>query len=182
MNTIVRAIFSCLLFAANISTFGKESSKIETDFAFNLWADTCLEYAANYQDLIIWARANNLRKVDAHFSKQMLQGDKGEAWRLSHNQNDYFLVIANTEKCAVWATRASAMQINDAFKALISSMPNKPELESDKTIEGHDGKYRQIAYFTQNENDPVGWVYIATTSTNDTAAIQARLTMSKAKE
>jgi hypothetical protein len=173
-----------LIFTTLISTsiFSAEKES-QAQSALQLWVDACLYHAANYQDLTIWARANNLRRADADFSQRALEGEKGEVWQLSKKQNNLFLLLGASDTCAVWAAQANAKETNALFEQLMSSIEDpSPKLAVDKTVKGKDGEYRQIAYYLHPKDGPHGWIFIATTSDSDTAAIQARLTMGPAVE
>lgn len=179
MKRLTQTILFALATLISTQIFSAEKD-MQAQSALKLWTDTCLSHTANYQALIIWARANNLRRADADFAQQALQGEKGEVWRLSNKQNNLFLVLNTSNTCAVWATRADAGQTNEMFGQLMTRMEDPPQLAGDKTVEGKDGEYRQIAYYIHPKNSPHGWIFIATTSDSDSAAIQARLTMSPA--
>lgn len=165
-------------------TLSSEKSKAQASFATKLWADTCLHHMSNYQTLSFWARANNLDRVKSDVSDSVLQNKAGEVWSTSNKHGDFWLVLTQPNTCAVWTSRADALYGNEIFQTMMQSLEKNSavavKLEKDITIKGSDGKYRQVAYFTQDKDQPYGWVFISTTSASESAMMQMRLTMSPA--
>lgn len=169
----------CLVARAEVA-----SDDARSNAAMRLFLNVCAVNLGDEQMAKEWVTEHQLHPFAPAFAEEVLQGKPGEVWSASNPIGDFLIVIQSPRQCSVWARKANARLSGEQFQKYVTGVERpglSVKLQSDRKVEGKDGRYRLIAYTIARENAGSGVLLEAITSDSPTAQVQVRLKIAQVK-
>lgn len=172
----MRKLFISLILSSLFSTmcFAGEAEDQANSFS-NIYLTLCMKYVSNLDELR--EKLKPVPKLPADKAVHFLSGGKGDAWSVP-DKHGLFVLALPTDKnlCAVHGRRASAEEVKKQFIKLVASAPaslTAKQIRNEQAQTSSNGLTHTIAYEWSKPNATLKLVFMLTTSTSETAEIQA---------
>ena len=178
------ALALTLLAVSPISKAEITSDDARSNAATRLFLDVCATSLGDERKAKEWVTEHQLRPLAPAFAEKVLQGKPGEVWSASNSIGDFLIVTQSPQQCSVWARKANARLSDEQFQKYVHGVERpglRVSLQSDREVEGKDGRYRLVAYTIARENAGSRILLEAITSDSPTAQVQVKLKIAQVK-
>lgn len=184
-NLISTSVLAMLAFGM---TGHAEGADGRADFFANLYANLCMKNIDNLEELHSQVAKSNFQKLPPEHAAQFLRGLDGEAWRVPYQGQvgNFVLVLpAGKNICELYARRANQADVERQFSRLAAIAP-PPLISEINPVENSEtaanGKTHTLSYTWSAPQAKRKILFIVTTSSSESAQLQALGSVSMVKE
>jgi hypothetical protein len=172
----MKKIILALTLFGMISTSALANEGVDQANSFsNIYLTLCMKYVSNLDELR--EKLKPVPKLPAEKAVHFLSGGKGDAWSVPDKHGLFVLALPTGKNlCAVHGRRASAEEVKKQFIKLVASAPaslTAKQIRNEQAQTSSNGLTHTIAYEWSKPNANLKLVFMLTTSTSETAEIQA---------
>ena len=137
-----------------------------------------MQHYYSQEKLVEQMKENDVAEVPPQNADFFLGGQSGKAWIVVEPGGRYVVALRDDGICAVFAQKTNAALAHKNFAELVSVAP-KPMQSGKRNAEApNDGDTMSASYAWFRPKDKSEFLFTLTTSTSDTATVQAMASMS----
>ena len=169
-------VFVFATFAITWAGHAQEPPSVQEPFT-TLFALTCMQHYYSPNKLGEQMEADGAAEVPPQNAEFFLGGKTGKAWIVLEQESRYVISLRDDGICAVFAQKANDVEAHKNFASLVSTAPTPMLSEKRETNAPDSGDARSASYAWFRPKDKSELLFTLTTTSSETATVQAMASM-----